>query len=110
MDEWLCPNSAAARLLVPFLIFGPHAWTRLFVIQGPGGHSLVFYVYVINMLFWFPAIAIFFSADVRHYIEPLELVSVAMLLACRCLVGRCRLIVSKPVLKAPMVSALDTII
>jgi len=47
-----------------------------------------------------------FNFNLRRYTEVLSMTAE---LKPYCMVGRCRLTVSKPVLKAPMVSALDTI-
>ena len=58
--------------------------------------------------------------DRGHRISPFTVQAVPMLLLgvgvdylvimCHCMVGRCRLTVSEPVLKAPMVSALEATI
>jgi hypothetical protein len=84
LRESMC--CASARMLIPFPCPGP--LKRLFItVEGKPTHHTQFWL---TSMFWLPIFAVYFSKDVRHYIEPLELAPMVILQACRVCVLSCK--------------------
>jgi hypothetical protein len=77
---------ASSRMLLPFPVFGP--LKKVFVTNE--GNMPFNMQYCHALVFWFPILAVYFSEDVRHYIEPLEVVPMVILQVCRVFVLACK--------------------
>jgi len=88
LHESMC--CASSRMLLPFPC-PPGPLQKVFItVKGNPMPWLLHYQFFVTSLFWLPVLAVCFSEDVRHYIEPLELAPMVILQACRVCVLSCK--------------------